>query len=86
MCGRAPAYCLRVNSLRITAARLADELGSLGVVVAHSPLLPEDFLCVEAGLAAFLRSRALADGLCQVGVARGGQRALALAPPMTAAL
>ena len=68
-CGRAPAYCLRVNSLRTTAASLADKLGRLGVSVAPSSLLPEDFLCVEAGLAAFLRSPALAEGLCQVGSA-----------------
>ena len=69
LCCRAPAYCLRVNSLRATAAGLADELGTLGVSVARSSLLPEDFLCVEAGLATFLRSRALAEGLCQVGSA-----------------
>ncbi|KAK9825393.1 hypothetical protein WJX81_008684 [Elliptochloris bilobata] len=61
-----PAYCLRVNRLRTTAAAFKDELCSTGAVLAESPLLPEDFLCVESGLAGLLRGAALSDGLCQV--------------------
>lgn len=64
--GRAPTYCLRVNTLKTSAAALADELIEAGARLLPSHLLPDDFLCVEAGLQVVFSAGAVANGLCQV--------------------
>ncbi len=45
---------MRVNTLRTSAAALAEQLRAQGVDAAPSPLLPDEFLQVNSGLQTLL--------------------------------